>query len=264
MTLDHMSRGIDPDPSSPVPSERKRTTRAGTVIAALVVALIVLAAVVVILVTRGGGDSASPATPTPRPSSTSSASAPTTTSTSTSSSTLPPADQAVPDSPPAGVTWALFQGVALPTSSTSGPLRVAGPVYAGYAHTPTGALLAANQIGIRYVLTPGAGWRQVLQQQVLPGAGRDTFSKNRAKVTTTDMAPGTFGQLAGFRFVTYSPDVAVIQLVSRFSTGTLQLTTSTVRWANGDWRLQLQPDGGTSPTAQRVDSLSGFVPWGGV
>jgi hypothetical protein len=262
MTLDHMSRGIDPDPSSPVPSERKRTTRAGTVIAALVVALIVLAAVVVILATRGGGDSASPATPTPRPSSTSTAPAPTTTPTSTS--TLPPADRAVPDSPPAGVTWALFQGVALPTSSTSGPLRVAGPVYAGYAHTPTGALLAANQIGIRYVLTPGAGWRQVLQQQVLPGAGRDAFSKNRAKVTTTDMAPGTFGQLAGFRFVTYSPDVAVIQLVSRFSTGTLQLTTSTVRWANGDWRLQLQPDGGTSPTAQRVDSLSGFVPWGGV
>jgi len=262
MTLDHMSRGIDPDPLSPVPSERKRTTRAGTVIAALVVALIVLAAVVVILATRGGGGSASPATPTPRPSSTSTASAQTTTS--TSSSTLPPADQAVPDSPPAGVTWALFQGVALPTSSTSGPLRVAGPVYAGYAHTPTGALLAANQIGIRHVLTPGAGWRQVLQQQVLPGAGRDAFSKNRAKVTTIDMVPGTLGQLAGFRFVTYSPDVAVIQLVSRFSTGTLQLTTSTVRWANGDWRLQLQPDGGTSPTAQRVDSLSGFVPWGGV
>lgn len=258
MTLDHMSRSTDPDSSTPSSSERKRKGRTRTIIAALVVGLIVLAAVVVILATRGGGDSASLTTPTPQTSS--SSTAPSTATTST----LPSSDQTVPDKPPADVTWTLFQGVALPTSRAAGPVRIIGPVYAGYAHTPTGALLAANQIGIRYVLTPGDGWRQVVQQQVLPGAGRDAFSKNRAKVTTTGMTPGAYGQLAGFRFVTYSSDVAVIQLVSRFSTGTLQLTTSTVRWTNGDWRLQLQPDGGTSPTAQRIDSLSGFVPWGGV
>jgi len=261
MTLDHMSRGIDPDPSSPVPSERKRTSRAGTVVAAVVVALIVLAAVVVILATRGGGGSALPATPTPRPSSTSTASAPTTTS--TSSSTLPPADRAVPDSPPAGVTWALFQGVALPTSSTSGPLRVARPVYAGYAHTPTGALLAATQISYRYLISPANGWRAVVQQQVVPGTGRDLYVKERAKVTTTD-APGTYGQLAGFRFVTYDTSTAVIQFVTRFSNGNLQVATDTVRWINSDWMLKLQPDGSESPTAQSVSSLAGFVPWSGL
>lgn len=260
MTLDHMSRSIDPDSSAPRPPARKRIGRPGTIIAALVVGLIVLAAVVVILATRGGAGSASPAAPTPEPSSSSTSTGPST----TTNSTLPSSDQTVPDSPPPGVIWALFQGVALPTSREAGPSRVAGPVHAGYAHTPTGALLAANQIGIRHVLTPGNGWRQVVEQQVLPGAGRDTFSKNRAKVTTTNMTPGAFGQLAGFRFITYSSDVAVIQLVSRFSSGTLQLTTSTVRWSKSDWRLQLQPDGGTSPTAQRIDTLSGFVPWGGV
>ncbi len=257
MTLNHMS-DIEPEASpSPRPpkSGRQRLGRAWTISAAVIVALIVLAAVVVIFATQGG-DKASPPGP---------ASAPATASTaSPTAATLPAQDQTVPNSPPPGVTWNLFQGVALPASGSAGPTRVSGPVYAGYARTPVGALLATAQIGYRYFLTPGNGWRQVVREQVLPGPGQDTFVTNRAKVTTTDVAPGGLGQLAGFRFVTYSPDIAVIQLVSRFSAGTLQVSTDTVRWFSGDWRLQLQPDGGTSPTAQRVDTLTGFVPWGGV
>ncbi len=83
-------------------------------------------------------------------------------------------------------------------------------------------------------------------------------------MTTTEVAPGTYGQIAGFRFVTYTPDVAVIQFVTRFRNGNLQVTTTTVRWLSGDWKQQLQPDGSESPTAQSVSSLAGFVPWGGL
>jgi hypothetical protein len=55
----------------------------------------------------------------------------------------------------------------------------------------------------------------------------------------------------------------VLQLVTRFPrTGGLQVTVTTVKWVGGDWRLELQPDGGTSPTAQTVPSLDGFVVWG--
>jgi len=211
--------------------------------------------VVVILATRGG-DKAPPAGSGPAPV------APPVES--PSAAPLSVQDQSVPDSPPPGVSWSLFQGVALPSSSSAGPSRITGPVYAGYAQTPVGALLATTQVGYRYLLTPGDGWRQVVREQVLPGPGQDAFVANRAKVTSTDVAPGGLGQLAGFRFVTYSPDVAVIQLVSRFSSGSLQVSTLTVQWINGDWRLQLQPDGGSSPTAQQADSLAGFVPWGGV
>ena len=160
------------------------------------------------------------------------------------------------------MTWALFQGVALPASQTAGPSRVAGPVYAGYARTPAGALVASEQIGVRHLITPGNGWRRVVEQQVVPGPGVDVFVAERARVTDFT-PPGTFGQTAGFRFVTYSPDVAVIQFVSRFADGSLQVTTSTVRWVTGDWKLQLQQDGSESPTAQSVGSLAGFVPWGG-
>lgn len=162
------------------------------------------------------------------------------------------------------MTWALFQGVVLPSSRTAGPTRVAGPVHAGYAHTPVGALLAAAQVSYRYLISPGGDWRQVVVQQVVPGAGRDVYVQKRATVTTTSVPPGTYGQLAGFRFVTYSPDTAVIQFVTRFSNGNLQVVTDTVHWLDGDWKLQLQPDGSESPTGQSVSSLGGFVPWSGL
>ena len=174
------------------------------------------------------------------------------------------ADGAMPllTAPP--VTWQLFGGVALPYSPKAGPRSVDGPVYAGYERSPTGALIAAAQLGTRYLLTPGDGWRQVAERQLLPGVGREVFVAARAQVDDLDVPPGTYGQLAGFRIVTFTPDVAVISFVSRFSlTGRLQVTTTTVKWVHGDWRLELQPDGGPSPTAQTVPDLDGFVVWGG-
>jgi hypothetical protein len=162
------------------------------------------------------------------------------------------------------VTWQLFSGVALPYSPTAGPRSVDGPVYAGYERSQVGALIAAAQQGTRYLLTPGEGWREVADRQVLPGVGRDVFVAARAEVDDLEVPPGTYGQLAGFRMVTFTPDVAVISFVSRFSlTGQLQATTTTVKWTGGDWRLELQPDGGSSPTAQTVPDLDGFVVWGG-
>jgi hypothetical protein len=163
---------------------------------------------------------------------------------------------------PEGARWQLFMGVALPYSPTFGPTVVDGPLYGGFERSQPGALLAAVQLGVRYLLTPDEGWREVLDRQVLPGAGRDAFARNRAGIDP-QAPPGTYGQIAGFRIVTFTPEVAVVQLVSRFPTsGVLQVSTTTVRWVDDDWRLQLQPDGGTSPTAQAVPTLDGFVVWG--
>jgi hypothetical protein len=255
--LDHVTETQKSFPPSSRRSNRGRLGRAWTTTAAVIVALIVLAAAVVIFATRDPGKTppaaAPPLSPSARPS-----------TAGTPSSSPPALDQTVPVSAPKGITWALFQGVALPSSRTSGPARVAGPVHAGYAHTPVGALLAAQQVGARYLISPGAAWRRVVEQQVLPGVGRDAFVNARSEVSTTDVPAGTYGQTAGFRFVTYSQDAAVIQFVSRFPNGTLQVTTTTVRWSQGDWKLELQPDGGTSPNAQAVSTLAGFVPWGGV
>jgi hypothetical protein len=160
------------------------------------------------------------------------------------------------------VTWQLFAGVPLPYSATAGPSLVDGPVHAGFERSQAGALLAAAHLGTRYLLTPSPGWRDVVARQVLPGPGRDAYVRLRASVDDA-ASPGGHGQPAGFRVVAFTPDVAVVQEAIRFpQSGVLQVTSTTLRWVGGDWRLQLQPDGSTSPTAQQVPDLDGFVVWG--
>lgn len=238
-----LASGADHDRAGPRP---------GSVVAAVVVAVGILAGAGAVALSGRDSTPAGPAGPA------AAASAP---AAEPASAPTAPAD-AAPLLVAPEVGWQLFAGVPLPYSPIAGPLAVDGPVSSGYARSQTGALIAAVQLGTRYLLTPGEGWREVLDRQVLPGVGRDVFARNRAGVDADD-PPGTYGQIAGFRFVAYTPDVASIQLVSRFpATGNLQVVTLTVHWTGGDWRLQLQPDGGSSPTAQAIGDLDGFVVWG--
>ena len=232
--------------------------RPGTIAAGVVAVVILIGAGAVAL----SGASSPSAVPTPGPA------AAVTAAPVASAAAVPlrPASAATQEGPllvAPKVQWQLFAGVPLPYSKTAGPLTVDGPLYSGYERSQTGAVLAAVQLGNRYLLTPGDGWREVLQRQVLPGTGRDVFARNRTAMDDTPDPPGTYGQTAGFRFVAFTPDVASIQLVTRFPTsGSLQIVTVTVKWVDGDWRLELQPDGGSSPTAQRISDLDGFVVWG--
>ncbi|WP_143043740.1 hypothetical protein [Nonomuraea jiangxiensis] len=174
------------------------------------------------------------------------------------------ASQALPTRPPADVAWTVFHGVAEPASREHGPHRHEADVHRCFARTPTGALIAAWQIATRFVLADD--WRRVVESQVMPGPGRDAYVAQRAQVRAdTGRAAGGYGQLAAFAIASYTPDVATVQLVSRFAaTGQLQVNTVTVAWSGDDWRLRLQPDGSISPSLQAVSSLAGFVPWGGV
>lgn len=175
-----------------------------------------------------------------------------------------PPSQDLPATSPDGFSWILYRQVALPSSAAAGPREIAGAVAAGYERSPIGALTAAVQIGYRHLIAPGDEWRAVTERQVLPGPGRDAYVGLRERAGDR-IEPGELGQVAGFRFVAYSPDLAVIALVSRFpDDGALQVTTSTVAWVDGDWKLSLQPDGSASPTVGRVEDLSQYIAWGGV
>jgi hypothetical protein len=221
-------------------------------LAGVFLGLVMLAGLVVALFGGGHGTEHSPAAAAPRPA----APAP----------PESPLDQTIPTSPPADVQWQLYQREALPYSATAGPRIIDGAVARGYAHTPTGALIAAVQIGARKLLSLGDSWRQVVDQQVIPDPGRDRFVQLRSQITVTPDEPPDprMGQTAGFRFVTYTPDIAVIQFATKFSDGHMQVTTSTVRWSEGDWKELLQPDGSESPTAQAIPDLTGFVAWSGI
>jgi hypothetical protein len=166
---------------------------------------------------------------------------------------------------PAGVTWRLWQSVALPFSKVAGPHIVQGNVARCYAHTPTGALLATVQISYR--LTVSNNWDPIVGKQVMRGVGRNVFislEKAAAKEPAPPTPAGGYTQVAAFLFVNYTPQVAVVELVTRSDSGAMQMATYTVDWSGGDWKLVLQPDGHFSPSVQAVTSTVGYVMWGGV
>ena len=153
---------------------------------------------------------------------------------------LPSSDQQVLSAAPAGVTGQLWQGIALPFSKTAGPQFVQGDVARCYAHTPVGALLASVQIPNRLLLAND--WEPIVYQQIMPGAGRDALvqvEKAAAKEPNPPSPPGSYAQIAAFLFVTYTPEVAVVDLVTRSGSGAMGMATFTTDWSDGDWKIVL-------------------------
>ena len=117
----------------------RRTVSAGVVLA-LVVGLLIW-----LLVTRVSGAHHVGAPTTQRSPASSVATTVKHTTSSGSACHVPTGSQAVPQYSPQGITWQLYQTVALPYSNTAGPMIVDGGVARCYAHDPLGALLAASQ-----------------------------------------------------------------------------------------------------------------------
>jgi len=171
-------------------------------------------------------------------------------------------DQTVPTSPPSGVTWSLTAGFAVPSSASDGPtLRGAGGVGYCYSHTPLGAVLAASNLG------QGTGDQQALQDSILKySVVPNQYAKQVAETPADNSsAPGGI-QLAGFRVITYSPQVASIALAYRAGAATDSYTqlTFAMQWYQGDWRDIPQPGPSPVVTNGSVPSLANLVPWAGV
>jgi hypothetical protein len=163
---------------------------------------------------------------------------------------------------PTGVAWQLVDGVALPSSSADGPTRVAGGVPAGFAHTPTGALLACVQIGFRLGSVNPGDQAGVVRAMVI-GAGQAALLASRPAA-----APAVKPQLAGFRYLTYTPSQAVIGLAWRVtdaatnSTRLVAVGELQVSWESGDWRLV--DDGTPAALPTPLDpALTGYVAFAG-
>ena len=174
-------------------------------------------------------------------------------------------DQSVPDSPPPGVTWQIIDTVALPFSAGAGPASVADGIPSGFAHTPTGALVEMVQIDFRHLIEPN--FAAVTQADVANTPGKAKFFnlvEADGLTNPPNPEPGTYLQLAGFQFVSYTSSTAVIQLLTARPDGSYQVSTLSVAWDGNDWQLVLQADGTDSPNQQIVSSPVGFVLWGGV
>ncbi len=172
-------------------------------------------------------------------------------------------DQTVPTSPPAGVTWTLNAGFAVPSSPADGPtLHGAAGVAYCYSHTPLGALLAASNLG-RGTGTPQEKQDSMLKLSVVPNEYSAQVAKTPA--TAADQS-GTGVQLAGFRIISYSPDQASVALTASVDgrTDSYPQLTIAMQWYAGDWRAVPQPGPTLVVTGSSAPSLAGFVPWAGV
>jgi hypothetical protein len=248
----------DDKPSSPFTTPR-------FVIAAAVVVLVAVLGVG--LVFFGGNDDTDPTPPTASGTS-SSASSPAGTSAAEPAGgdcDLPAGDQTVPVTTPTDTDWELVGTVAAPTApDTVGP-AVVDPdtgLRSCYAASPLGALYAS--VGFLAATTdldqlPGAA-----SELTADGPGRDSLIAlvERDPRQVVGSNPGGY-QIAGYTFLNYSDDVASLRLAIN-ANGTLASLPITVIRQNGDWRVDLPPDGDLAAGTEQLPTLAGYVLWSGV
>lgn len=159
------------------------------------------------------------------------------------------------------VQWQNIDGNWLPVSTTQGPGRrsATGP-WTCYAHTPTGAVLAAW--GIPAGWTP-TNFSTAVRQQSVPGAGQAALLKQGPGDTPANQRPTP----TGFRINAYDGQSATVTFYMR-QRGTNVSCASTVQWVGadkGDWALRPAADGSDVSACQILPAdLRGldFVTWG--
>jgi hypothetical protein len=164
----------------------------------------------------------------------------------------------IPSGAPPGVAWRHLGAMPVPVSPTAGPAHRTGAAWRCYAHSPTGAVLAA--FGIPAALC-GPHWRAASALEVLPSPGRHEFLAAGALQGFTPPS-GTVTRPVGFAVVSYTHAQATVETLVADGSG-YAASFRTLAWAEGDWKLVMLPDGTAGPGPQVITTAAGFTLWGG-
>ncbi|MET9553744.1 hypothetical protein [Streptomyces sp. NPDC006645] len=168
-------------------------------------------------------------------------------------------DTAAPTTTPADLRWRDLVAVRVPTSASAGPLHADGSVWWCFAHTPTGAVLAAHVIPVQL---SGTAWRATAEQQLVPGAARDRFLTGKAEEAEgTAPAKSAVGRFVGFSLADYSADAATVRLLLTHPAGGYVSMTVSMRWQDGDWKVAPVDDGSLYSSVRQAKP-DGFSAWG--
>ncbi|MDQ0772149.1 hypothetical protein QF026_000615 [Streptomyces aurantiacus] len=167
-------------------------------------------------------------------------------------------DTARPTAAPTDVKWRQLMTIMMPTSPSAGPLHTDATMWWCFAHTPTGAVLAAHVIPVQLSST---SWRIVAEQQIVPGRQRDSFVAGKAAAEETNRRDNAVGRFTGFSTESYSDDSATVRLLVTNPMGGYLSTTVTVRWRDGDWKVALLDDGSLYSSAKQA-TPDGYIMWG--
>ncbi|MGW5333112.1 hypothetical protein [Streptomyces bauhiniae] len=166
-------------------------------------------------------------------------------------------DTGLPKVPPGDVQWRGIAGVKVPTSASAGPLLASGPLWWCFAHTPSGAAMAAHVVTAQM---RGPAWRAVADRQLTAGFGRDFLVAMNARRATSAPAPASYGY-AGFRVVSYTAAKATVELLVKDDQAALTATEVSLVWNDGDWKVVPRSDGTLFPLPAAVEDTRDFVKW---
>ncbi len=153
--------------------------------------------------------------------------------------------------------WSLVGTIAAPTVQGQGPgLSEDDGFRSCFAHTPTGAVVAAANLAAMGSYTPLRP--RFNREAIAPGPGRDAVLAKPLPQGGTD---GVRLQLAGFRLLRYTGQQADLDLALLASTGQLFGATLFLEWAEGDWKARMADDGSDLSSISPINSLNGYVAW---
>ena len=137
------------------------------------------------------------------------------------------ADKTVLKTAPTDTQWVTTEsGWVGPVSQTAGPV-VESPIRSCFEHSAQGALYAAAWALIHVNDSPEAYLTTVI------GPGAEQITKDRMQDTTTR----TVVRIMGYRYMSYTPERAVIRILFQTPSGTYRYFETTMEWHNGDWAL---------------------------
>jgi hypothetical protein len=176
-------------------------------------------------------------------------------------------NQAIPRlAAPVAVSWQFEGKMLIPIQAANGPAATsANGVRSCFAHSPTGAVLAA-MVALGQLQNPEVGLA-TLRSRVYPGPGRDAAIAEARRTTATPSPMTGELQFAAFKVLDYPPNAtrAIIQIVADLNGKAYGAMPITMRWYHDDWYVELQPDGSFNGSLEPdiLSSLSGYVRFSG-
>lgn len=159
---------------------------------------------------------------------------------------------------PAKTEWTIVGTTAAPKVGKAGPGKIDGDGYRQcFAHTPEGAVVAAANY---FALTSDYSLdKKLATDGMAKGKGRDASMKSAGSHSSS----GVRAQIEGFSVVSYSGTKATVDIAFRMSSGEQMSAPYFLVWEDGDWKMQVNDDGGVLAQPQQITSLDGYVPWAG-
>ncbi len=187
-------------------------------------------------------------------------SANTSTTSSTGPCSLPAGSQQVPsNSPPAGVSWQVVGSMSVPRSGALGPQHAEDGLNVCFAHSPTGALLAAMNYYAEG--TSSTVTARQLAEQLMVNVPQAALAQS-GHGAPGELDAGGPVQIAGYKFDSYSPSEATYDIVIQGPKGALASVTTTMIWNGQDWRYSWPTGGDPSMEVLQERTLTApYVVW---